>query len=326
MRQFLFAVVLSAISVCLSSPAFAQFGKEKPKTESENGVRFDQPKTQRWRMGLIITASKGACVDLFGTAPIPSSWPEQTVKLIKEEFSPEVKRVSYRELDTGVRQMLVEVPQLQAGGKATALLTFEITRMSSLAPTDTKIYSIPDRLPRELGKYLAISPMIECKSPQVTKLAKEIIADKSGAWEQVEAFYDWVRDNIEYKNGKLKSTLTTLKDRTGDCEEMTSLFIAFCRATKIPARTVWIPDHCYPEFYLTDDKGVGHWFPCQVAGTRDFGGIQEIRPVLQKGDAFKVPERKDTVRYVPELLTGKPAYGGGAPPSYQFVRELLPAD
>ena len=84
--------------------------------------------------------------------------------------------------------------------------------------------------------------------------------------------------------------MAALKDKTGDCEELTSLFIALCRASDIPARTVWVPGHCYPEFYLEDDEGKGHWFPCQAAGSRAFGGIPEQKPILQKGDNFSVPE------------------------------------
>ena len=93
-----------------------------------------------------------------------------------------------------------------------------------------------------------------------------------------------------------------LTEGRGDCEEMTSLFVALCRNARVPARMVWIPDHCYPEFYLEDADGEGFWFPCQAAGTRQFGRMDEYRPVLQKGDRFKVPEKKVPVRYVSEFL------------------------
>ncbi len=112
-----------------------------------------------------------------------------------------------------------------------------------------------------------------------------------------------------------------LNDKTGDCEELTSLFIALCRASKIPARTVWVPEHCYPEFYLVDDDGKGHWFPCQAAGTRCFGGIPELRPILQKGDNFKDPERpRERQRYVSEFLKGS---GGAGKPTVKFIRQVV---
>ena len=112
-----------------------------------------------------------------------------------------------------------------------------------------------------------------------------------------------MREHVKYKEGAAHGAIAAMKDGTGDCEDMTSLFIAFCRAEDIPARTVWVPGHCYPEFYLEDDKGEGHWFPCQAAGARQFGGITEDRPILQKGDNFKPLQGKgERQRYMAEFL------------------------
>ena len=158
---------------------------------------------------------------------------------------------------------------------------------------------------RDVKQYLSSSPYIETRNQRIRKAAKEVMresADKTD-WEKVERIYDWVREKVEYKNGKLKGALAALRDGDGDCEELTSLFIAMCRVNDIPARTVWIPGHCYPEFYLEDSDGNGYWFPCQAAGTRQFGRMDEYRPVLQKGDRFKVPEKRTPVRYVAEFFT-----------------------
>ena len=74
---------------------------------------------------------------------------------------------------------------------------------------------------------------------------------------------------VEYRfDPKIKEARAALDDGYGDCEELTSLFIAMCRINKIPARAVWVPGHCYPEFYLEDEQGNGHWYPCQAAGQR----------------------------------------------------------
>jgi hypothetical protein len=92
-----------------------------------------------------------------------------------------------------------------------------------------------------------------------------------------------------------------------------------CRAQKVPARTVFLPGHCYAEFYLEDDEGQGHWFPCEVVGERQFGGIHDMRPILQKGDNFKNPEEsKERLRWLKEDFH---AAGRGASPQVKFVRE-----
>ena len=51
---------------------------------------------------------------------------------------------------------------------------------------------------------------------------------------------------------------------------------------------------------------------------REFGGISDFRPILEKGDNFQVPERKDRQRFIAEHLTGS----GGAP-QVQFLREMV---
>ncbi|MEN6557134.1 MAG: transglutaminase family protein, partial [Thermoguttaceae bacterium] len=206
------------------------------------------------------------------------------------------------------------------------LQTFEIRRSVILPPEKTDNYVIPDpkKLPRDIHAYLLPSPKIESRDPKIRELAKTVGVDKEKAWDHVEAIYDWVRQKVQYKkNMPLRGALAALKDGTGDCEDMTSLVIAICRAADIPARTVWVPGHCYPEFYLEDEQGKGHWFPCQISGSREFGGIKELRPILQKGDNFRPPRGgRDRQRYMAEHLSGKPAPGGGTP-QVQFVRQQV---
>ena len=299
------------------APALAQFKEAAPE-----GQKTGDTKVTRYRCGMIIKATGGPCEKLSGYAPVPTDWPEQEVTTVSEEISPGVK-VKYEVVDAGVKLMSVEIAKLAANEEAKAIITIDVRRSAILPPDDTDIYVLPDmkKLPAEIRPYLSPSPKIESRDPKIRELAKTIGADKEKAWEQVEAIYDWVREKVKYENGPLKGALAALKDGTGDCEEITSLFIAICRAADIPARTVWVPGHCYPEFYLEDDKGKGHWFPCQSAGAREFGGINDTRPILQKGDNFRGPKGKQ--RYMAEYLTGKPAGPGGGKPQVSWVRDTV---
>jgi len=301
----------------LAAPAFGQFKEGDP-----DGAKVGQAEVTRWRAGMIIKSIGGACRGLAGYAPVPTDWPEQQVQTVEEEISPGVK-VHYEMADGGVKVMNVHIAQLPANEEAKAVITIEVRRHVILPPDNTNIYALPDpkKLPREIRPYLLPSPKIESKDPKIRDLAKKIGKDKEKAWDRVEAIYDWVREKVKYQNGPLKGALAALKDGTGDCEELTSLFIAICRAADIPARSVWVPGHCYPEFYLQDDKGQGHWFPCQAAGAREFGGITELRPILQKGDNFRPPKNsRERQRYMAEYLTGTPTPGGGKP-QVKFIRE-----
>ena len=309
--------VVAVVWLSLAGPALAQFKEGEPE-----GPHIGEAKVSRWRAGMIVTASGGPCQGMAGYAPVPTDWPEQQVTTVSEEISPEAK-VSYEFVDGGVKIMNVRIAKLAAGEEAKVLITVEIRRSVILPPEDTDIYVLPDskKLPPEIRPYLLPSPKIESRDPKIRELAKTVGADKEKAWDKVEAIYDWVREKVKYQNGPLKGALAALRDGTGDCEEITSLFIAICRAAEIPARTVWVPQHCYPEFYLEDDKGQGHWFPCQSAGARQFGGIKETRPILQKGDNFRPPKNsKERQRDMAEHLSGKPSPGGGQP-QVRFVRE-----
>lgn len=305
--------------LCISASALAQF-----KQGEADGPKVGQSQTSRYRAGMIVTASGGTCRGLAGYVPVPTEWPEQQVTVVEEDVSPEAK-VNYEIVDGGVKIMNVRIQQLTSGQEAKALVLVEIRRSTILPPEDTDIYVLadPKKLPHEIRPYLNPSPKIESRDAKIRDLAKKTIGEKEKAWDKVEAIYDEVREKVTYKTGPLKGAIAALKDGTGDCEGMTSLFVAMCRAVDIPARTVWVPGHCYPEFYLEDDKGQGHWFPCQIAGSREFGGITELRPILQKGDNFRPPKNsKERQRYMAEYLTGSPTPGGGKP-QVKWVRETL---
>ena len=185
---------------------------------------------------------------------------------------------------------------------------------------DPATLSIPEKPDRALRVFLGPSPYIETRHPKILKLAKATGADLEG-WQKVEAIYDTVREKVEYRNGELKGAARALADGWGDCEELTCLFIAMARAEGIPARTVWVEGHCYPEFYLVDADGQGWWYPCQAAGTRAFGGMPDQLPILQKGDSFRDPDRPGkTLRYVSEFIKGSSKDGVGAP-KVTWIRE-----
>lgn len=292
---------------------------ESAEVSSERGPQLGEELVQRYKVGMVVTAAGGPCKGIVGTAPVPIDWPEQAVEIVEEDISSFVDSVDYDMVSGTVKQMIVTIKQLPAGEEGRAVLTLEIRRRSLLAPDDTSVYLIPEKVDRQTSIYLGHSPGIEARNPKIKKLAEEITAGHEGAWAQVRAIYDWVREKVEYVEGPFKGALAALRNEKGDCEEISSLFIAICRAHGVPARTVWVPGHCYPEFYLVDDQGQGYWFPCQAAGAEAFGGIPEHRPVLQKGDNFRDPQRpRESQRYLAEHLTG-----AGGKPKVKFIRESL---
>lgn len=259
--------------------------------------------TRLWEIGLEITAHEN-CSNLRALFPVPLDWPEQTVAIVGEDSTANVTRTELGRDENGARRMSLWIAGLAAGEQAHVLLRLEITRRPQNVPGDTASLVFAKKPPREVKAWLVPSPQIESRSRVIRDLADSLPIDASlPAWSQVELIYDWVRDNIRYEfAAQNRSCLECLESRKGDCGEMTGLFVALCRARGIPARSVWIPDHAYPEFYLEDAAGNGHWFPCQVAGSRDFGGLAESRPALQKGDRYRLPGQRDESRFLQPTL------------------------
>jgi len=292
-------VFLAAGTVC------AQDETRVEETEAAQGQEIQEHSTSYWRFGLSIN-NPGQAKGIVATSPIPIECPEQTVELIQEEFGDGVKGVKLKALKPLARQMVFKISSLQPEQGGTTALTFKINKLPIPLPSNPKRFVFAPNPRGNLKKnFLGPSPFIESKHERIVQVANTL-AEKHAdqcAWDQVEAIYDWVRENVEYKfDRKIHSCLDALDSGHGDCEELSSLFIAICRARDIPARAVWIPGHTYPEFYLLDENGDGHWFPCQAAGSRQFGEMNERRPVLQKGDRFKVSGQKELQRYAQPTL------------------------
>ena len=128
-------------------------------------------------------------------------------------------------------------------------------------------------------------------------------AAASGDWQRVEALYDYVIEHVKYEAGAQdKSSVQALQEGKADCHGIAALFVAMCRTAKVPARMVWVDGHQYAEFYLEDAAGKGHWYPVQSAGTRAFGEMPTPTVILQKGDNFRVPERRrERLRYASDF-------------------------
>jgi len=277
---------------------------------------------------MIVPAGSGPCRGIVATTSVPTDWPEQQVRVVREDLAPGV-RLTYRVIDGAVKEMTARIPSLKGGQQANAVVTFEVTRHLQHPPEETGAYVLPKvrKSDRKLRPYLSPSPYIESDSPRVKALALEIGVDEQKAWERVEAIHDWVRENIELVDNRgrgVKTTLETLQDGTGDCDEYTSLFVAICRAGGIPARSVRVPGHCYGEFYLEHDNAQGHWFACDATRVQPFGELSDPRPVLQKGDNLLLRDpatkRMKRYRFLPDNLIV--ADHRGSPPQVQMVLEL----
>ncbi|TWT91867.1 transglutaminase-like domain-containing protein [Neorhodopirellula pilleata] len=285
---------------------------------------YSDTKTFEWKFGMSIRTPV-AFTNGLATFPIPMDWPEQSVQIITRDVDSLVSHLQVRDLDGGARQVVLAIPRVTSNQSLDVNFTIRIDKRDIVAPADPSSLVIPQRVSREMRAYMGNSPMIDATHGNIRALSREL-ADTAPqlAWDRVRQIYDTVRKKVRYVEGPIRNASDALKEGEGDCEDMTSLFVALCRNAGVPARMVWIPGHCYPEFYLEvdgDGDESGAWYPCQAAGSELFGEMQEDRPVLQKGDRFRVVETKKIERYVSEFF--RCDRRGNGSPVVQFSRQLV---
>jgi len=313
------AIAIAALlcGLALGPNAAAQ---EEPAPSPTSLTYSDEWTEFHWKVGCKIVGGSEKCKNMIVTIPVPSDWPEQTSVLESEDFPPEVRVAKYRTLEGGVRQLLLLLPSVPANEEIVLSQTYTVKVRQINAAEQTDTLKIPKRVEKENRPYLGVSPMISYRNAKLRAKVREITEDHRTPWAKVEAIFDWVRDNIELTENPPEDTLSVFRSRSGNTEDKVALFVGMCRALKVPARMVWVDGNQTAEFLLINEDGYGTWYPCQVAGPREFGSMSDIRIVLQKGDNFKVPEKENPQKYVAEFAITK----GTVRPSVDFSRELLP--
>ncbi len=286
------------------------------------GVTFSDPVTSNYQVGFQAVAVKKSAMQVLITLPVPTEWPEQTVSVVDETIPTDMGSIRDRELNSGVKQLVVTVPRLRPGTEVRLLMTFQVKTSQINPPPDTTVFLRPRISHREGKPYTQTSPQINFRDSKLKKQVKQLVADKPTPWEEVESIFDWVRAEIELRSSEPRDTSEVFRERHGCAEDLAGLFVAMCRANKIPARIVWVTGKQYAEFMLIDENKKAHWFPAVLVGPREFGQLSEPLPILQKGDSIRVPEKKKRQKFVAEFATCK----GTSRPVINFVRQLKPVD
>jgi hypothetical protein len=345
--------VMFVLVLFAENTAYGQFNFKTKTTDDQTsgggGPKLGKSLSQVWRAGIIIYPGP-ALNNVKLTLPVPMDWFEQQViKVDEEKTNAEIAAgIEYNIINNGARELTLKLGNIPPAKEVQVILAFELKNYELLPPDNPKDYVIPKKVPKDIQPYLRESPNIESDNPRFTKMFHDITRDRTSAWEKVEALYTFVQNNVKYDDdgwkksadGALAVTKMPKGQWTGDCKDMSCLFVALCRAGKVPARIVRVPEHCYPEFYLElpppkksqketgiitaaskDKTPQGFWFPCQVSGTYAFGEIPERRVILQKGDSFP-----DTDNTKMKTLWLKECFQGSVPadspaPKFKWIHE-----
>ncbi|MHC4739018.1 MAG: transglutaminase-like domain-containing protein [Planctomycetota bacterium] len=198
--------------------------------------------------------------------PIPTRWPELAIRKIKIEG----ENTSYVNNAEGPGKLVRAFwdSNLPDPNDTKSLkLSYRVaikeirTRKSLLEKKTFPPYIINEKF----DYYTRPEKMIESDDTAIISIAENIKKTANGPYQYAKAAYDYVIDNITYE--KPSSTWTAvqcLDKKKGECVQYAALFVAICRAGKIPARPIpgaWSygndPWHCWAEFNL---PGIG-WIP-----------------------------------------------------------------
>lgn len=133
----------------------------------------------------------------------------------------------------------------------------------------------------DMDEALKSEPLVQAADPDIVAAARKIVGlDRPGAKVEARAasrkLHDWVFENVRKRNSAgIPSAVEVLREKTGDCNEHTVLYVALARAVGLPARIavglVWanargggpgLYYHAWPEVYLG------------VSGENAFGGAE----------------------------------------------------
>ena len=276
-----------------------------------------EPRSYEAQVGVELTG-RGPATSLAATTPVPIACAEQ--KIESERVEVQGCQACIRDVTPDARQLLLLAPQIVAGQVIAAVARFRITLFKQYHAYRREQFPEKQQTPPVVTqRYLGESPGIQTRSPEVRQLQRELSDGLSHPWDLAQQFASWTRKNIRPKMGTYTGVINALHKRLGDCEEMSSVFLALCRASGIPARLVWVPNHNWTEIYLSDQSGEGHWLPVHTAAYHWFGWTGAHELVLQKGDRIRVPERSRQFRLLDDWTQWS-----GKRPDIRFTAELTP--
>ena len=262
---------------------------------------------------------QGDALQIRASTPVPLPHEEQQVEDVRIET--EGCEASIQKVGEGAAQLLLAAPSIRRGQRISAIAHYKLTLKKQYLGHQrdhfTEQQPEPPTAVRKL--YLGDSPGIQTRAPEVRKLHAELSSQLTHPWELAEVFQKWVHQEIEARQGNFIGVVNALKRRYGDCEEKAAVFVALCRASGIPARLVWVPNHNWAEFYLTDREGRGHWIPSHTSCYSWHGWTGAHELVIQKGDRVMPLHEKKAQR----LLEDWVQWMGKAPTS-RFIADLCP--
>ena len=246
------SATVAVLLALLAGTGQAQFQHTLP------AARLGETAVQRWQFGFTFAAPAGPCRKITASQSVPMDWPEQTVRIVTAGLSRRGHRLpSHRgaaKADGCERRQPRRRRHVECWSPSNAVA---VTCSSRSIGSNSRPFADPPLAAlSHVGPYAESSHRTIRAGRRDRQNRRHGLAARRGDLRLGPREYPVCRQ----PRAEPADTLTTLQRRDGDCDEMSCLFIALCRASGIPARIVQVPGHVYAEFYLDRTEGTGAGF------------------------------------------------------------------
>ena len=126
---------------------------------------------------------------------------------------------------------------------------------------------------------------IDPDNPVIKNIAENVLLETgiNNSFIITKNLFVWLKNNTSYKTHPndytVQTASKTCQDKTGDCDDLSVLYMSLCSALEIPARFIRgilvdydnekisaIP-HAWVEVYVGPNLGINGWIPVECAGT-----------------------------------------------------------
>ena len=207
--------------------------------------------------------NKGSSTENAPEFEVPGPIDAQGQEIIQVSYSP-TPISTYRD-DSGNLRVKFKTSSVRPGESATVAVHYLLKITLTPAINDSLAGGLSD-MPPDYKKYTVADKYWEVDDATIKSLSYNLTKDESSVLNKVKAIYDYVVKTIEYDHTKFQLRLSgqelgrygavkTLTLRRGVCEDISDLFIALCRASRIPAIGVsgltYREDGMYPRTELS---------------------------------------------------------------------------
>lgn len=168
--------------------------------------------------------------------------------------------------------------------------------------------------PKSFDRWLGHEKFLECNTEPIQAAAARIVGDTDLS--VVRGIHDFVLRRMKSGpySGDDRGAIWALENRTGDCSEYSDLFVALCRARKIPAfvaegfvttqlKAGDTPKHSWAEAYI---DGVG-WVPFDLFHSADgSAAFDRLAPVRILTSVRRIDPKLDGYHYWQIRYEGAP--------------------